>query len=319
VDEMSGKSILVTGGQSVRSELLVPLTEAGFEVIRERNDLNEEELINVLKNCVGHLLGGEEYVSRKVIEQCPGLQVVSFLGVNYASYVDVDAANEHDLQMTNTPGTLTDSVAEFVVAQLVAMKRSLYERQIHSVNQQPGDDSNVHQLTGTNVGIIGMGAIGSRVSEILSSAFHCNIFYNSNSHKSEIEKRDNAQFRELSELVKEADSIVLTVPTNNSTHELLTDEILSNIKNPITIVNVSRANVIDADVALKFLKEGKIHAIAYDTFYDIHETNEGAAREVLALGPERVVVTRHIGSLTFEARDAMAAKAVQNLIENIDV
>jgi len=112
--------ILVTG-TSVETSLLKPAEDAGFEIVIQPGDLDEDQLIKALEGCSGIIMGGEEFVSEKVIVNSPNLKVVSFVGVDYVRYIDTKAAKEHNITIKNTPGQNTESVAEFCVAQLISM------------------------------------------------------------------------------------------------------------------------------------------------------------------------------------------------------
>lgn len=82
--------------------------------------MNEDQLIEALVGCQALLLGGDEYVSEKVMVNSPELKLISFVGVDYNWFVDTKAAENHGIKIVNTPGQLTDSVAEFCVAQLIS-------------------------------------------------------------------------------------------------------------------------------------------------------------------------------------------------------
>src|SRR3954454_23920541 len=113
---MAGK-ILVTGN-SVRPELLQPLTEAGYKVENPTDLLSEQDLAAALEDADAYLFGGDEYASGTAIATAKDLKVVAFLGVGYESFMDATAIRSRGVRITNTPGTLTDSVAEFTIAQL---------------------------------------------------------------------------------------------------------------------------------------------------------------------------------------------------------
>ncbi len=298
--------ILVTG-TSVETSLLKPAEDAGFEIVIQPGDLDEDQLIKALEDCNGLIMGGEEFVSEKVIVNSPNLKVVSFVGVDYVQYIDTKAAKEHNITIKNTPGQNTESVAEFCVAQLISMNRSIYS----SITDKDGAFKKKKQLSGSKIGIVGMGAIGSRVSQMLSLAFNCEIYYTSRTQKPEIEKRDNAKFVDFETLLGSCDSILFSPSSNKETLGMFNWHSLKSTKNPITIVNIANPNLLEPASVSIGLQEGKIESITYDVFYD--EGTPGASA-IAKYSPEKVIVTKHIANLTYVAWNAMASKAIENAI-----
>lgn len=302
--------VLVTG-TSVDLSLLKPLENAGFDIDLKPGDLNEDQLIEALEGCQALLLGGDEYVSEKVMVNSPELKLISFLGVDYNWFVDTKAAEIHRIKIVNTPGQLTDSVAEFCVAQLISINRGIFT----STTMTDFSVAKSKQLTGTKIGIVGMGEVGSRVSQILHSAFNCEIYYTSRTQKPEVEKRDNAKFVDLITMLHTCDSILFSVSQNDESTSMFNWKMIEAIKDPISIVNISRPTTLDPMAVALGLQEGKISSITYDKFYD---DNTPGASSIAEYSPERVIVTKHIGSLTHVARNAMAIKAVANIIDFLD-
>src|SRR5438874_6609215 len=111
------KKVLVTGS-SVEDKFFEPLRELGYNIHNPKQLLSEGELSSELADAEGYLLGGDEVASATALASAPALKVVSFLGVGYESFVDVGAARENGIAVTNTPGVLSNSVAEFTIGQL---------------------------------------------------------------------------------------------------------------------------------------------------------------------------------------------------------
>ena len=306
------EKVLVTG-TSIRPELLKPLEEAGLEVVLRPDDMNEEQLVDSLQGCSGYILGGQEKVTKRVLRKCPELKTIAFYGMGYSLFIDEEAAKECGVTITNTPGTLGDSVAEFCVSQLISVTRKLFSR-VMTKTDKIGFDSTVNQLTGSKVGIVGMGDIGSRVSKILRHAFNCDVYYYSRTVKPDIENRDNATFVSLEDMFGNCDAVLFCVEKNSETIGMFNWKLLENIKRPVNIVNISSPYVLDSTAVLLGLQEGKIETISYDVFYSL---DEPGALSLFDFDAERVVITKHVGSLTHAARDAMAKKCVENILDKL--
>ena len=133
------KTVLVTG-TSARADLLQPLLDAGFKIENPTHLLSEDELANHLSRVDGYLLGGDEVATRNALSKTKSLKIVAFLGVGYESFVDSKAARELGIAVTNTPGTLAQSVAEFTIGQTLNAVRSLsvYGRYMREFGSEGG-------------------------------------------------------------------------------------------------------------------------------------------------------------------------------------
>src|SRR6266571_6765437 len=136
--------ILVTGN-SVPTELLHPLHDNGYEIASEERLLTEEDLRTALSGVVGYLFGGDENVTAGSLQDANELRVISFLGVGYESFMDTDAVRAAGIAVTNTPGTLSASVAELTIGLLLDGVR-LLSRQIVSMRSGQVDGVKTHEL-----------------------------------------------------------------------------------------------------------------------------------------------------------------------------
>ncbi|WP_369225748.1 2-hydroxyacid dehydrogenase [Streptomyces sp. R39] len=303
--------ILVTGS-SVAEEHLDRLTQEGFRVHQVPGLLNEDELAAELEGCTGYLLGGDEYASRKVLSRAKSLKVVGFLGVGYTSFVDADAARDLGIAVTNTPGTLTSSVAEFTVGLLLAQRRQIPSYAADFRAGRGGNEQKQRDVAGHRLAIVGLGAIGTRIAEIATIGLNAETAYFSRTRKPAEEERLGITYKELPDLLSWAESVILMVPETPETRGLIgSDEIGLLPPGGVCLINTARPSVVAPGALLQGLTSGRIRTAAFDGFYDV-EVAETA--ELLALPESQLLVTGHIASLTHDARDAMALKCIQSII-----
>lgn len=303
------KKILVTGS-SVDEKFLEPLKRLGFEVRNPTHLLSEEELATELSDSVGYLLGGDEFASATAMQNAPGLKVITFLGVGYESFVDINAARRFGITVTNTPGTLTNSVAEFTVGHLLNARRRLTEYCNAFANGKAGKEEKQKDLAGHIVGIVGLGTIGTRIAEILVQGFHSKVCYFSRTRKPIEEDRLGIEFLSLQELAKASEALIIMVPGNAETTGLISERITMLMQKGAILVNTSRPDIIAPEALAKGLESETISVAAFDGFY---EGSGDTVQRLRSFMPDRLLVTGHIGSLTHDARDAMAEKAINSL------
>ena len=318
VADLSGR-VLVTG-DSIEQCYLDQLAEAGLEVSNPVESfppaiLSDETLRDRLHSCVGYILGGDEIASASVLEAVADeLRVVAFLGVGYESFIDAAAARRLGIRVTNTPGVLSNAVAEFTVGMLLDARRRINEyatsvRQGIELRQEKRSD-----LAGHPVGVVGLGAIGTRVCEILGQGLRADVRYFSRTRKPEEEDRLDITYAPLAELVAEVECLIVMVPETPETSGMITRDLFAQriADGTLIVINTSRADVIEPDGLLWALETGRVESARFDGFY--RQSSEAS----LALARRSdVTITPHIASLTHEARHAMAAMAVGSLLSTL--
>lgn len=303
------KKVLVTG-TSVAPKFLEPLQRAGFEVKNPVHLLTEHELQMELSGSSAYLMGGDEYVTANSLNDAKRLRIIAFLGVGYESFIDVKAATEHGIAVTNTPGTLTDSVAELTVGQLLNARRRLAQYCNAFRRGEHGAEEKQYDLAGHTVGIVGLGAIGTRIAEILTVGFHATVNYYSRTRKPLEEDRLGISMLPLKDLASVSESLVLMVPGNSSTHHMIDHGVIAALPTGALLINTARPEIVDPVALRQGLNSGTVSVAAYDNFYD----GEVGQQLMHDFGDDKLLVTGHIGSLTHDARDGMARKAVQSII-----
>jgi len=297
------------------------LQDKGYEVDVNPNEhkiLSKSELLGMLKvkpyDAVLALLTNK--IDNEVFDAVPTAKIFANYAVGYNN-IDVAEATKRGITITNTPGALTDAVAEHTVGLILSLvlritESDKYLRDGKFKGWEPLGFLGL-DLKGKTVGILGAGRIGFRAAEILKKGFGMNVVYY-DIKKSEFFENDlNAVFYESpEELMKNADIVSVHVPLLDSTKHLINEARLKMMKPTAYLVNTSRGPVVDETALVSALKNGVIAGAGLDVF-----ENEPILAEDLA-GLPNVVITPHIASATKPARDGMAILAAQNIIDFLE-
>lgn len=310
---MSVKGKVLVTGDSVAPGFLQQLEDAGLSVVNPPASfppavLTADELVVALRDCRAYLLGGDEIATADVLARTEGLEIISFLGVGYQSFVDAAGATAVGIPVAFTPGVLTNSVAEFTVGLLLEARRNIIQYATDpGVEQRKAAD-----VAGHRIGIVGLGAIGTRIAEILTQGMHAKVSYFSRSRKPSEEDRLNITYEPLQTLVDEVEVLVIMVPETPETTGLIGADLLSRRTSdrPLTLINTARAEVVDPAALAVAVNAGAIDRVTFDGYY---RAASDAAAALRALPGVRV--TPHVASLTHDARDAMSQVAVDAIID----
>ena len=240
----------------------------------------------------------------------PSLRVVANFAVGYDN-VDLEACRSRGVVVTNTPDVLTNATAELAVALMLAAARHLGagERLVRAGRWTGWDPAALlgRELSGSTVGIVGLGRIGLRVAELLRG-FEPSLLYTSRSARPGEESRLGLERVELDELVRRSDFVTLHAPSTPETRHLIDEPLLARFKPGAVLVNTARGPLVDATALAAALREGRLAAAGLDVFEHEPQVEE----ELLAL--DNVVLLPHVGSATGTARDAMARLVAENVI-----
>jgi glyoxylate reductase len=250
------------------------------------------------------LIVAGDTVDDAVLDRLPSLRLVANYGVGYDN-VDAEACRARGVAVTNTPGVLDAATADLTIALMLAVRRRLVEgdalvrsgRWGTSWSESPflGRD-----LSGATLGIVGLGRIGAAVAK-RALAFDMRVLFHRRSHT------EDPGFRELDDLLREADVVSLHTPLTTETNGLISRERLALIRDGATLVNTARGAIVDEDALVAELVSGRISA-GLDVF--VHEPQ---VPEALLKLPN-VVLMPHIGSATVETRAAMTRIVVDNVL-----
>lgn len=255
-------------------------------------------------------------VDCELLRGAPKLRIVAQYAVGFDN-IDLDCATRLGIYVTNTPGVLTESTAELTWALILAVSRRIVESDVFvrwGEWYRSGTAWHPRMMLGTELrgkmlGVIGFGRIGRRVAEIGARGFGMRVIYYDVVRSPEAERELGAEFRELSELLKEADVVSVHVPLTPQTKHLINERALKLMKRTAILVNTSRGAVVDTEALVKALREGWIAGAGLDVF---EEEPLNPNHPLTAL--KNLVIVPHIGSATYEARHAMAEAVADNLI-----
>lgn len=294
------------------------LTDAGHTVTVSPLDrvLHKDELITELKrkeyDAVLSLL--TDQIDYEVFEALPKVKVISNYAVGYNN-IDIEEAKRRGIIVTNTPGVLSETVAEYTFALILSLLHRIPEadRFTRKGNYEGWAPELFlgRNLKGMTLGIIGTGRIGKEVAR-LSRAFGAEVICNDVQKDASFEKEVGATFfSEIDEVFKKADIVSLHVPLLESTHHLVNRERLALMKEGAYLINTSRGAVVDEKALVAVLKEGKIRAAALDVFEHEPKLSPGL------IELSETILTPHIASATEETRGKMAEIAAQSIIDTL--
>ena len=269
----------------------VILKELGISIIK-RKCFSEEDLINYGKNAdIIKYLGWMTPFTRKVFEKLPNLKAVVSHGVGYET-IDIKAAKDHNVSISNTPGYCAEEVSTTAVTLLLSYVRKLsyWDNYIRKGkwNNDPTDLEGLETLHDEMIGIVGFGNIGRKIFEKLQG--HSANFLISDPY---VRVTENGFTRnaKIEELLKKARYIILACPLNKETHHLLDKDSFGLMRKDSVIINISRGGLINENELIKNLMQKNIQGAALDVFED-----EPLKHDSPLLKMENVILTPHIGA-----------------------
>ncbi|WP_273851546.1 2-hydroxyacid dehydrogenase [Guptibacillus spartinae] len=256
-----------------------------------------------------------EEIDRSLLENASNLKVVANMAVGYNN-IDISAAKEKGVVVTNTPGVLTETTADLTFALLMATARRIPEASTYlrkgkweawSPMQLTGQD-----IHGSTLGIIGMGRIGEAVAK-RARGFDMNILYHNRRRNQEAEDKLELQYAELDQLLKESDFVCVLTPLTAETKNLIGVKELRMMKKTGILINTARGGIVNEEALYHALKEEDIWAAGLDVFAE-----EPVSLQHPLLTLPNVVTLPHIGSASVTTRLKMAEVATENLLKVLD-
>ena len=252
-------------------------------------------------------------IDRELLLGAPSLRVVANVAVGYEN-IDVGAATDLGIVVTNTPDVLTEATADLTFALLLAAARRIAEGDA-TVRRGEFPAWGLDQaLTGSDVhgktlGIVGMGRIGTAVARRGRLGFGMEVLYHGRTRSETVERELDARYVTLGTLLEESDFVCVHVPLTDETRHLFNAAVFARMKPTAILINVSRGPVVDEGALARALQQGAIAGAGLD----VYENEPSVHPRLLALR-ERVVLTPHIGSATRETRHRMADLAISNVL-----
>ncbi len=228
--------------------------------------------------------------------------------------IDISAATERGIPVSNTPGVLTETTAELAWALLFSVARRIVEGDTFTrAGKFKGWEPLLmlgQDVTNKTLGIIGAGRIGTAFA-LKSKGFDMKVIYTDEQRNEQLERELGAKKVPLSELLKESDYVSIHVPLMKATHHLIGEKELRMMKKTAILINTARGPIINEKALIKALTEHWI----FGAGLDVYEHEPKIPEELKKL--DNVILQPHTGSGTIETRTKMALMAAENLIEGL--
>lgn len=286
------------------------LVEEGFTVDVEKGALSEDQLDKLLPSYQALGIRSKTQLSGKLLAKHPHLQVIGAFCIG-TNQIELSEANKQGIAVFNAPYSNTRSVAELVIAEMIALSRQLGD--VNSAAHRGEwlkSAKGSREVRGKTLGIVGYGHIGSQVS-ILAESIGLRVqFY-------DIIKKlplGNARSVEsLRQLLKDSDFVTLHVPETPMTQNMIGADEMKTMRPGCFLINASRGTVVDIEALTANLKSGHIAGAAVDVFPDEPQNNDEKFISELQ-GMRNVILTPHIGGSTEEAQEAIGREVAASLV-----
>ncbi len=296
------------------------IPQAGISILKKHPEieidyrkgppLTQEELITAIKDADAIIPVIPDQINKEVLNAAKKLKIIAHYAVGYDN-IDIDTATQLGIYVSNTPGDLTESVAEHSLALMMAVGRRIVESdRFTRTGEYRYWDPMIYlgpKFMGKTLGIIGFGRIGQHFARIAHFGLNMKIlFHDSN----KIDFKDfPAEQCELDHLLENSDIVSLHCNLTEQTRHLIGEQEMKKMQPDAIIINTARGPVINEKALATALKEKWIEGAGLDVFEEEPVINA----ELLNL--DNVVLTPHIGSATREARIQMARMAALNVVE----
>lgn len=254
-------------------------------------------------------------IDRELMEQAPNLEVISNLAVGYNN-IDIEAAKDRGIIVTNTPDVLTETTADLAFGLMMMTARRLgeAERDLRDGEWKSWTPMGYvgMDLYRAKLGIIGMGRIGEAVAR-RARGFDMDVLYHNRTRRHESESMYGFVYAELDELLEQSDFVVVLAPLTEETRGMLGAEQFAKMKSTAIFINVARGEIVDETALFEVLNEQRIWAAGLDVF-----AKEPVAMDHPLLTLPNVTTLPHIGSASIKTRLAMMAlnrEAIMHVLE----
>jgi len=273
--------------------------------------LTKDELIQESNDCDGILSSITDKIDANIILKLSNkVKIISNFAVGFGN-IDVAAATKKKIVVTNIPDVLTDATAEIAILILLGAARRAKEGMEWAKKRNWTWSSNFlmgKQLTGSRLGILGMGRIGRAVAD-RARAFGMKIHYHNRSRLDKNLEKDSIYHQSLESLLSVSDFFSINCPATKKTKHIINNKTIKHFPDGAVVSNSARGDMIDDDAMVNALKNGKIFSLGLD----VYNGEPNIHPEYLTL--PNVFVLPHLGSSTMKTRTAMADLAIKNLHE----
>ncbi|MFH1158786.1 MAG: 2-hydroxyacid dehydrogenase [Pseudomonadota bacterium] len=281
--------------------------EENYKVFRLWQEADPEAALGRIREEVTGMVSlfGKSVVSSKLIRALPNLEIIAHYGVGYDN-IDIQAAREQGVIVTNTPGVLTDDTADIATGLVLAVFRRMVEGDMYVRTGQWAKKGSMplgRTLGGKTMGIVGMGRIGQAIAR-RAEVFGMKVVYFGPNKKSGISYH---YYNDLNKMAEECDVLMLACSYSEATHHLIDSKVLKSLGKNGVLINISRGKVVKEQALIDALEGGVIAGAGLDVFENEPDVPPALCRL------DNVVLQPHQGSATVETRSAMAQLVVDNL------
>ncbi|MFC1625912.1 2-hydroxyacid dehydrogenase [Patescibacteria group bacterium] len=301
--------------REIPGDSLEKLKEAGHdvEISDVERPITEEELLEKAVGVDAVLSILTDKFDGDVMDGMgPNLKIISNYAVGFDN-VNIEEASKRGILVTNTPSNeVNEAVAEHTWALILSLARRIVEadeatRRGMYRGWGPGMFLG-RNVIGKTLGIIGLGRIGTMVAK-RASGYGVKVLYNKRTKDEKAEKELGVEFASLEELLSASDFITLHVPLTDETRHMINKDTLAKIKKGAFLVNTARGSVVDESDLIDALRSGHLGGAGLD----VYDNEPNVSPELVGL--ENVVLTPHIASATWEARNKMGEQAVGAILD----
>ena len=304
------KKILITRKLIKESEDKATKT---FNTIFNTNDelYSQSKVIEMSKGCDGILTSLTDRMDQETINKLPDtIKIISNFAVGFGN-IDLEAAKKRGIAVTNTPEVLSDATAEIGILLILGACRRAAEG-IEAAREGgwkwSADYLIGKQLTGTRLGILGMGRIGQKIAKIAKSLGM--VIHYHNRSKLKVKKEDGAIYHDsIESLFSVSDVLSICCPATKETENMINKETVEYFPKGAIITNVARGDIIEDEALIDALNRRKIYAVGLDVYKNEPNLNQGYLKIKTAF------ILPHLGSATKDTRIAMANLAIDNIDE----
>ena len=299
------------------------IPELGLKKLREKCEveinllnraLTKKEIIEGLRSKDALYCLLTDTIDEEIIISNPNLRIIANYAVGYEN-IDVKAATENGVAVTNTPGVLTDTTADLAWSLILSVSRRIIEAdRFTRKGEFKGWDpllflgGDIYRKT---LGIVGAGRIGTAVAK-RSRGFEMKILYFDVRVNKEIEKEVGAHRVSLTQLLKNSDFISVHIPLSEKTYHLIGEKEFELMKPNSYLINTSRGPIVDEKALVRVLKQRRIAGAGLDVY-------EKEPKLTLGLTElDNIVLLPHIGSASYETRNQMALLAAENCLAALE-
>jgi len=283
------------------------LEETGWNIIKKRGPLKEQELLEIIEEIDAVICGDDEYTRAVITKGAESkLKCISKYGVGLDS-IDLKAAKELKIPITNCPGINQNAVAEHVFGLLLTFFRNIH------LQYQDTQNNKWNRLIGSEIsdkklGVFGFGSVGKAVA-LKAKSWGIDVYVVDKYTDFDFAAKNNITvMNSLEDLVSKVDILSLHAPLTKTTEGIISKKLLLNNANKgLTIINTARGKLVNNEAIIYALKSGILRGYLADVLEE-----EPIIRNHPFIGVENIIITPHIGSRTYESVEKQGKKAIEN-------